>query len=660
MESLREVIGGRIKLLEGIRRKGYCVCKRCGEECKKKDRDGISVYDIERECVCGGSEYEVAELIENDGYVIKVVRELVRAYRNEIHEYLVPSRLADKEEQIRGHIKDILVKVKPIVEERIGVIRERHRRIAGVKNGVRREERLSKLKEYYSAYAAIEDELTALVAFRHFETFCMYIDSCFGNKKPFASARHLFKGFYYYANSMVLNRDVHFIEKQCFAGAGKSVTDAALMAFILGYDINSNIFKVFGNKDNIKRGIDTLVTIMTSPAYGRVFPYYGKFNGESRKMFSVCLPSDGQLKVRGSVQPTSVLMRSKNDSFDGVRVQYLFVDDITQSKDAEKLERHKDDIDKFNRSWFERKDNVDDTFIIASGTTYHQEDLLSYLKHTFGVACATPTPFKFTSISDRNLLGLPWLSVFCVIYGLDKNDKSTFEERFPTSVFLHKRKTDYRNFMAMVQQQPQPPQGSPFDYDNLPNLYGEEGIPHLPDKTQEVCTASLDPARKGKDFHSMPIVVTIDGKKFLKDCIFEASPPEYLPNKIVSMIEKHHIVHLDIENNTTTDLKQLIRKLLQERGIDYCLVTDFFSYVKKEDKIRDYETAIKSIYFPARGVFATNSPMGQFMYWLNAYNYDTPPKHDDSVDSLANYSQRFIVNKSVGCKVKTLQRGRRF
>lgn len=210
--------------------------------------------------------------------------------------------------------------------------------------------------------------------------------------------------------------------------------------------------------------------------------------------------------------------------------------------------------------------------------------------------------------------------------------------------------------MAMVQQQPQPPLGAPFDYDNLPNLYGAEGIPHLKDRLHETCKATLDPARIGKDFHSMPIIVTINGRMYLQDCIFEQCPPDRLPNKIIDMIERHHIVQLDIERNTTTDLKMLIMKMLEERGIRYCKVTDFYTTMKKDQKIAETETAIKSICFPNRDVYSPNSQMGKFMYWLTAYNYETPPKHDDSVDSLANFSLNFILNKNLGVKVRSLKK----
>lgn len=655
MKSLENVINYQLEFVKHFADKSYVVCENCGKECGTTiDADGDKVYDLEKPCECGCKKYMAIPRIENHAYVVKVLSELAEAYRAEIHEYLVPSNIANKEQLIRNHIKTMLTLVKPIIDSRISVLTKRRDKC----NAKRDYESANELDKILNKYKAINDDFTALIAFRHFETFCLYIDGRFNNT-IFHPSLHLFKGFYFYANSMVLNKDVHFIEKQCFAGAGKSATDCALMAWILGYDINSVIIKVFGNINNVPRTMNTVIQIMTSAQYAKVFPYYAKFEGKESAMFRVDKPAGGDLAIQGSYQPLSLTVTSKGESIDGTRMQYLFLDDITQAKDANNVEMHRKDKFMFTNSWFERKDNLNNTFIIASGTTYHQEDLLSYLKEIFGVEYAKPTKFKFTSLSTQNELIPSWKSVFIVIYGLDENDKSTFEEKFPTEIFLFKRKEDYRMFMAMVQQQPLPPEGSPFDYDNLPNLYGEEGIPHLPDRSQECCRASLDPSRKGgKDFNSMPVIVDINGELYLKDVLFEQCPPDKVPLKVVDMIERHRITQLDIEKNTDTLYANIITKMLRERGITWCKVTDFYTVKKKESKIGECETAIKSIHFPQRGLFTPNSQMGKFMYWLTAYNYEKPPKHDDSVDSLANFALKFIINNNHR-KAKVLDRRKR-
>lgn len=659
MESLKQTIKERFDLVKRFTDKGYCVCPKCGREWKTHKVNGVKTYDLKSRCDCGYGKYETVELIHNADFSIPILTDLATVYRNEIHEYLAPSNIPDKEEQIRSYIRDIMNVVLPLVKKQKEQLETQYK----TKIPKIRTIEYDKLGEALGAFYQLEDDYSALVAFRHFETFCLYMDDALNDsitsadvqENVFKSSLHLFKGFYHFANSMVMKKDVRFIEKQCFAGAGKSVTDCALISFIFGVDINNDVLKVFGNGDNTDSAMGTISTIMCSRQYAKVFPYFEKFGYKQDNVFSTykCSGGKGTFRITGSKKPVNLRIRSKGDKIDGVRAKFLFLDDITAADDTPM--QHEKDIKLYRDRWFKRKYNLNNFFIIASGTTYAITDLLSYLKGIFGVESAKPTKFPFTSISKSNQIVHDGLSVFCVVYGLDEFDKSTFEEKFPAETFIKEREDDERSFMAMTQQTPLPPKGSPFDYDNLPNLYGKEGIPHLPDRSQEVCTASLDPARIGKDFHSMPVIVEIDGRRYLKDCIFEQCPPDRLPQKVVDMIEKHQIVYLDIENNTDTTLDVLIKKLLAERGITYCGVTSFFSHKNKEEKILSTETAIKSIFLPRREVYTPSSQMGRFMYYLTTYNYDTKNKHDDSADSLANYSLKFIINKQRGAKIVSLK-----
>lgn len=655
MESLKQSILERFELVKNFSDKSYCVCPKCGIEWRTHVINGVKTYDLRQKCYCGNSKYETVELINNSDLAIPILTDLATAYRNEIHEFLVPSNIPDKEEIIRSHIRDIMTVVLPLVRKQKERLEAEYKG-KGVK--VRTVE-YKKLEKALAAFYQLEDEYIALAAFRHFETFVLYIDKYVYSGNIFTPALHLFKGFYYFANSMALKKDVRFIEKQCFAGAGKSATDSILMTWLFGININNDALKIFGSQDNVINTMDMVKEIMLSPQYANVFPYFAKFDCDENQMFSICKSAGGKgdLKIVGSKVSLNLRVRAKGDRCDGVRAKFLFLDDITLANDAENIQAHEKDIYLYTSRWFKRKYDLNNFFIIASGTTYNQEDLLSYLKHHFGIDNSKDTKFKFTKIGKSNEIVPNGISVFCVIYGLDENDKSTFEKKFPTEQFLLEREKNPRNFEAMVQQNPQPPEGSPFDYENLPNTYEKEGIPHLPDRSQELCTASLDLARvAGKDFHSMPVIVELDGRKYLQDCIFIQCAPEKVPEMVVDMIQKHRISHLDVENNTDTTYDVLINKLLMERGITYCVVTKFFSWEKKDVKIANCATAIKSIYFPQKGIYSQNSQMGKFMYWLTAYNFEKPPKHDDSVDSLANYAMRFIVNKPMGAKIKTFSR----
>lgn len=649
MESLATIIEERFELIKRLEQKSYCVCQKCGKEWRTTTVNGSKTYDLSKPCVCGGKRFETKPLYDNYQLVLAIFQELAVACKTEIHEYLMP---LNAEEAVREYIKRIVAVIFPILNTQIKKLKT-----LCLKYRKKQNDRLEDTVKLLKAYLDVQDDFLAIVAFRHFETFVLYIDKHLYNSRLFTPALHLFKGFYYYANSMALNQDVRFIEKQCFAGAGKSATDAIFMTFLFGMDKDTDVLKIFGSKDNVPNAIDMVTSIMLSPAYAKVFPYYSQFNCDERQMFQIYKASAGDLKITGSRPSMNLRVRSKFDKCDGIRCRYLFLDDITLADDKDKVERHKNDIYLYTARWFLRKYDEGLFCVIASGTTYHTADILTYLKGIFGVERAKPSKFKFTSVAVSDEIMPNGLSVFCVIYGLDENDRSVFEEKFSTTTFRNMRSRDNRTFMAMVQQQPLPPEGAPFDYENLPNLYGEEGIPHLPDRSQECCVASLDPARKGKDFHSMPIFVNINGEYYLQDCLFENCPPDQMPLKIVKMIEQHHIVHLDIENNTDTSLHILITKLLKERGIEYCQITNFFSYKNKEEKIAEMETAIKSIHYPKRDVFSSNSAMGKFMFWFTGYNYDVHMKHDDSVDSLANFALRFLVNKNkTSTKAKLLSR----
>ncbi len=660
-----DVILKRLDVVKGLKREGYVICSRCGYDSPFKLReDGLKEYAMERPCVkCGCLAKNVLPLYENSKFTVQVLDELATAYRFEIHQYLVPFKTEEAELAVRSHVRDILSYCLPIVEERVVAFREKYRQAQAVYNGLVAKgiqegekleacyARMAECNKWYKQYKELKERFQALAAFRHFETFCLYIDSLFEND-VFTPSLHLFKGFYYYANSMVLNRDVRFISKQCFTGAGKSVTDCALIAFILGYNINNDILKVFGSKDNIQRAMDTIVMIMTSSRYAEVFPYFRQFASDRGQMFDM-LKSSGEMKIAGSGKPVNLTIRSKEMSFDGIRAKYLFLDDITKSADAERVSAHESDIYAYTSCWSQRRYNANEQFVIASGTTYHVKDILSYLRDIFGAETATPAKFRFTSVSKSDEIVTGGVSVFVKIYGLDEKDESTYPAKFPTNAFRLLREKNPRSFAAMTQQEPMPPEGCPFDMQNLPLLYSE--IPHE-NREEEVCYATLDSARKGFDFQSMPIMIKIAGEWYLKDCLFKQTPTDKIIPMVVEKVIQHRIVELNVENNIDTSIAALLRKRLSESGVTWCKVTETFSTKNKVDKIMDNETAIKTIHFPAEGVFGKASDMGKFMYWLNAYNYERPPLHDDSVDSLANFCTRFIVGKKAAPTVKILNR----
>ena len=176
-------------------------------------------------------------------------------YYSQIHSYLVPQNDQESEKQVRALIKNIDYVIK-FIEAQLPF--------------------LSKKKdlEAIGKYLKLYDDFYALAAFRSLKHFVTYMEfDKQDNEKLWKPTMHLFGGFWYYAGSMILNGDVKLITKQCFTGLGKTYSNAMLLAFIYGYDINADALYVFGASENVGSFTSGLVDLMCSPRYAKVFPY---------------------------------------------------------------------------------------------------------------------------------------------------------------------------------------------------------------------------------------------------------------------------------------------------------------------------------------------------------------------------------------------------
>jgi predicted phage terminase large subunit-like protein len=454
---------------------------------------------------------------------------------------------------------------------------------------------------------------------------------------------------------MVLDGTVKYLEKQCPTGYGKSYADTVLISYIFGVDINSDILKVVGNPSLVTDMANKLIKYMCKNNYAKVFPYYSQFNGDSGKMFDVCREGGNnqpaRLLIHGSIKGTSFLMINKDTPIDGGRFKYRFYDDITRSKDKGNARMHEKDIATYQDQWKKRKYDDKNSFEIFSGTTYHIYDFLSTVKRKYGGDEAAQSKVnKYTKFNPK------YRSVFVSVPKLDwDKDESTYPHKYTTEEAKADRQADYNTFMAMDMQEPMPIEGCAFSYDNL-QCY--DVIPHdESEKDTESCWAMLDPARTGANYVSMPICIPINGKHYLKDCIYEMKPMEKVHSVIISKIIQHHITRLHVERNTDTSLKTLLDEELHKRGVYYCNITEIYTTKKKENKIYDNEESIKSgIVFPAFGLYSQGSEMGKFMKHLTTFSYIEKNLFDDSIDSIAMYSEKFISFKKAQNTISFISR----
>ena len=598
---------------------------------------------------------------KDDELVTQVFNIYYTSLYNQIHTILVPMETEKSEKEIRELIAKYIIgysdsKTKTVF---IGSLQPIKAKI----------EQISKSKktsvELKSRYLDLYDSFMALASFRSYKHYCIYMQSCFGFTL-WQDTQNVFEGYWYYANKMVLDNSVKFLEKQLPTGYGKSLSDAFMHSWIFGINIDNDILKVCGNDKFTDDCFQNVVEkLMLSPKYAKVFPYYAQFKCDKDLMFQFCSRKDLKFAITGSKKSTNLRIVTKLSDVNGVRAKFLFLDDITQRKDMSNLTQHNKDIHSFTHEWFERNYNRNLFCIVASGTTYSQFDLLSYLKRVMGGESAKKSSInKYTHIGKSDYIVPNGISVFVCVPLLDYDtDESTYPQKISTHSARKKREENPTEFWAMDMQRPLPPENSPFyftklrQYTTLP-LIGE-------DNRLETCVGALDTKRRGKDFLSMPIFFEADDPDrkgdsafFLVDWLYDDRPMKECIPLIVSKIIQHKITRLYVEINTEECIETILTDKLREQGYTSCVINEVYSTEPKYRRIMSAEGDIKSkMIFPQYGMYSPSSDIGKALMSFYGYTYTGVVAHDDAPDSLALFSKKFIMNTRQNyAKISTFKR----
>lgn len=600
------------------------------------------------------------ELYNKEQEFLDIMQEKYKMCYSQIHEYLAPKKNQKSESEIQAIIKDIFSIDLPICEAKISRFK-----LAIEKETD--EETIDKYYQYLQGWLALYEDNYALVAFRSLEHWALFsewdkrdadkmwkysIDTF--NDNGWSGCT---KGFFYYANQMILQNDIKFILKQLPTSFGKSFSDSVMISFIFGIDKTEQIIKVVGNRSLFPKCTKQVVDLMCSKRFRQVFPEYAKDIDENKKIseqiFSTCAIKDGLLTINGSGRDTNFECFSKETNRDGIRGGYLFLDDIVQRSERMKLKFHEQDIDAFDGTWKKRSRDEKSFRIVCGGTTYDIYDLLSVLRFRYSKG-----KMKRSTVNKWTTLNMEGTAAFIKVPKLDENDQLTFPQKTVLASVLEDRHNNPDLFKAMDMQEPVAPDDAPFYWDNL------RQYEFVPDNKSEYCYATLDPARTGDNYVSMPICKVVkdiekDGsiveRHYLIDCLYLKAPMDALYSIICGLIKKHNIINLHIERNTDTSLKYLLDKMLHEEDYYKCNITEVYAYKNKEDRIYENETLIKNkIVVPARDLYGRASQMGQFEEHIVAYKYKGAD-YDDSIDSLSMYVDKFVNNKGGTQKAKILK-----
>jgi hypothetical protein len=594
----------------------------------------------------------------DDDLIVKYLKDYHKALYMQIHKVYAPLKSVSSEKALREVIQKYVVgytdSKKGITY--IGALELVSSKLAKFDKEIKKKKSITieqlkaiKLKdEIRKQYEEIYDSFMALAAFRSYKHYCFYMQSVFGITL-WSDNERAFSGYWFYAGRMVLDGSVKFLEKQQPTGTGKTLSDCFMHSWIFGIDINNDILKICGNDKFTDDCFENVVDkLMCSPKYAKVFPYYAQFDCKRELMFSFCSRKDLKFAITGSVKSTNLRICTKLSETNGVRARYLFLDDICQSDDL--MSQMNKDLEKFKREWFRRNYNLRDFYVIASGTSYSQFDILSYLKREMGFAKSKISSYEFTWISSSDYITKDGVSVFVKVPALDDKDESVFPTIRDTYTCRQLREQDFATFMAMEQQEPLPPEGSPFYFDKLRQY---NALPQIGENGRgDDCVAVLDTKRRGTDYLSMPILFEAKDPErenlkvfYLVDWLYDDRPMKDLIPSIASKIIQHKITRLVAERNTEECIALLIEEELAKQGYTSCVVEDVYSTEPKDKRILSAEGDIKSrIIFPRYGMYSQTSNIGKAMLNVYGYSYNGKVKHDDAPDSLALFAKRFIMN----------------
>lgn len=503
--------------------------------------------------------------------------------------------------------------------------------------------------EYQPQYYKLYEKSMAFAGRRSLEHFFDYMEMN-NTKRVLAGRRGILKPFLFYLNKITFSDKLKYIIASYPPSAGKSVTLTYWTAWLYGIDRNNSIIRMSYSDDLVAGFSRNVREIITDKRYREVFPEYQQYGDNpflTKEVYN--------WKLKDSNVTASHLAMSRDGQITGKRANKAMIfDDMTKGADeATDSALHQRLYQKWTGDWINRRDG-DSTKFVFAGTMWSPEDILNrIIEDRESISELIPSD-KFNYVWESK----DGTTVVIRVPLLDENDETTCEAVMTTEEARQLRDvTDEFQWACVYQQEPIPAEGLNFA-DELLNHFeqlplNEDGTPAY----SNYSLAVLDTTRRGKDNVSMPIFKTDGIYYYMIDVIFKKKAMTELYEEIIAKIEEHHITWLVIENNTDTSLKALLDKMLNDRGIYYCTITEKYNTKKKELRIKDNQgTMRKLLYFKPKTKYKPNSDYGRFMKNLTTYSFDYPNRNDDAPDSGALFVTEIILERGKPSKPKPINR----
>ena len=565
----------------------------------------------------------------------------VLLYEN-IHLKLEPKKEDEESEKaIRFYCDYINTKILPLCNKKIKALSDNidYSRKNQLNN-------VDDLLNLHNNWVRLEDDFFALASFRNLKNFAFYMERLKPLKsKVWDKTMPIFEPLFYYMQEMILEDKISLIRGSYFPGAGKTYAGNLLCAYWLGYDNNMSILRITYSDDLVKSFTGQIQNIMESPQYKKVFPYFDKPEKDVYKV-----KNSDTIWLKGS-QSINFYARTRDGQSTGKRAKLLLIDDITKGqKEAYNVSLHISIVARYDVDWTSRADD-DDLKIIALGTMWSRFDLLNVIQQRDEMkgTLEIDKDFKYTRLNVEKT------SVYISVPALDyETDESTCPLRYSTEALRKKREemADKALFNAVYQQKPEEPEDLIFGYSRL-NTYDSKTYPKEILEGNYECKAMIDPNRRAKDYFTVLFYKryiddnNVKSKWYLCDAICRQKTFKQLKDDLIEKIIKNNVSHLGIEINTSNELPDYLKELLEEKGYNDIEIIEEYSTENKEQKIMQYQDEmINNIIYPQKNMFSPKSDLGRAMDWLTTYSTTTTNEHDDVPDCDAMFSKLFIENDS--------------
>lgn len=484
-------------------------------------------------------------------------------------------------------------------------------------------------------------KMMALSARRNLKNFMLYIERG-KSKKVWDKTLDTVRSVFYYADLFAVSQKLNLFRVSLMPSMGKSYIANGFVAQSCGNDPNIQILRITYADDLCQTTTKQTKSIIDSKEFREIFPRYQGvekiFKTDTVYQFCMC-DSDDEYNL---------FAVTREGQSTGKRAKILLIDDLLKDdSESYNITLHKKMLDRYESTWTSRADD-ENLKVFLMGTMWADTDLLNimYDRYCEKEDIVASPKFKYTEVTTTGS------AVFIGIPALDEFGKSTCPKRYSTEM-LQEKKRNMSEFLwrAVYQQDPIAPEGLEFNDSVLQHYSSLDGLP--------VGTryASLDPARKGKNYVSMPITYKINGKHHLVDCLFQKKSMKELYDKIVDKIILHKLNWLMVENNTDTSLKEVLESRLKQKGYFGCTIIEKYSYENKEQRIKDNQGHVRNdIIFPAKSCYSPTSELGRFMESMTSYSFSYPNKFDDAIDSVVLLIMEFISEKEQFPKVGSFSR----